>query len=65
MSETMQRNTSDVDVRLSDLQTQIDSLSLTLQQWRQMQDDSEPVEQRLAELTEQCARLVDRWRQTD
>jgi anti-sigma-K factor RskA len=61
----MQRNTSDVDVRLSDLQTQIDSLSLTLQQWRQTQDDSEPVEQRLAQLTEQCARIVDRWRQTD
>ena len=61
----MRRQTSDVDVRLSDLQTQIDSLSLTLQQWRQMQDDSEPVEQRLAELTEQCARIVDRWRQTD
>ncbi len=61
----MRRHTSDVDLRLSDLQTQIDSLSLTLQQWRQMQDDSEPVEQRLAQLTEQCARIVDRWRQTD
>jgi hypothetical protein len=61
----MQRNASDVDVRLSDLQTQIDSLSLTLQQWRQVQEDGEPIEGRLSQLTEQCARIVERWRQAD
>jgi hypothetical protein len=61
----MQRPGADVDVRLSDLQTQIDGLSITLQQWRQIQEDAEPMEQRLAQLTEQCVRIVDRWRLTD
>jgi hypothetical protein len=61
----MQRTASDVDLRLSDLQTQIDSLSVTLQQWRHVQEDPEPMEQRLAQLTEQCARIVEQWRQTD
>jgi Anti-sigma-K factor rskA, C-terminal len=65
MSETMQRSAADGDLRLSNLQTQIDSLSVTLQQWRQAQEDPEPMEQRLAQLTEQCAGIVERWRQTD
>jgi hypothetical protein len=49
---------------VSDLQTQIDRLSLTLQQWRQTQEHLLPTEQRLAQLTEQCDEIVARWTET-
>jgi hypothetical protein len=64
VSETTQRH-SEVELRLSDLQAQIDGLSDTLQQWRLTQDDAQPVEVRLSQLTEQCARIVEQWRETD
>lgn len=51
--------------RVSALQTQIDRLSLTLQQWRQTQEHLLPMEQRLSQLTEQCDEIVTRWTATD
>jgi hypothetical protein len=50
--------------RLSDLQAQIDQLSLTLQFWRQTQDHLQPMERRLSRLTEECAEILDRWKTT-
>jgi hypothetical protein len=52
------------DQRLTDLQAQIDQLSLTLQFWRQTQDHLQPMERRLSRLTEECAEILDRWRTT-
>ena len=50
---------------VSDLQTQIDRLSLTIQQWRQAQEQLQPMEQRLARLTEQWDQILTRWNATD
>jgi hypothetical protein len=50
--------------RLTDLQAQIDQLSLTLQFWRQTQDHLQPMERRLSRLTEECAEILDRWKTT-
>ena len=61
----VQPQTSDVELRFSELQTQIDGLNLALQQWRQTQEHSQPMEQRLAQLTEQCAEILNRWTATD
>jgi hypothetical protein len=65
VGESVQPQIPTVELRLSELQSQIDSLSVTLQQWRRMQEHAQPMEQRLAQLTEQCARIVERWRETD
>ncbi len=61
----MHPQTSDVDLRLSELQTQIDGLNLALQQWRQIEEHAQPTEQRLAQLTVQCAEILNRWTATD
>jgi Anti-sigma-K factor rskA, C-terminal len=61
----VQPQTSDVELRLSELQTEIDGLNLALQQWRQIQEHTQPMEQRLAQLTEQCADILNRWTATD
>jgi hypothetical protein len=50
---------------LPDLQAQIDQLSLALRQWRETQDLLQPMEQRLAMLTERCSDILDRWADTD
>jgi hypothetical protein len=50
---------------VSDLQAQIDRLSLALQQWQQTQEQLQPMEQRLARLTEQWDQILTRWIATD
>lgn len=50
---------------VSDLQTQIDRLSSTLQQWQQTQEQLLPMEQRLTRLTEQWDQILTRWIATD
>jgi hypothetical protein len=47
--------------RLSELQAQIDRLSLSLHLWRQSQDHLQPLERRLAQLTDQCSGLLEQW----
>ena len=49
----------------ADLQAQIDRLSLALHQWRQTQDHLQPMERRLADLTERCSEILNRWSDTD
>lgn len=50
---------------VSDLQAQIDRLSVTLQQWQQAQEQLQPMEQRLTRLTEQWDQILTRWIATD
>jgi hypothetical protein len=64
VTEYLPEQISNVELRLSELQAQIDSLSVALKEWRQMQAHAQPTEQRLAELTEQGARIMESWRQT-
>jgi hypothetical protein len=54
----------EVQQRLSDLQAQLDQLSLSLHLWRQSQDPLEPAGRRLFQLTERCAEALDRWSDT-
>jgi hypothetical protein len=54
-----------LDHTITELQAQIDQLSLALHQWRSTQDHLEPMEQRLTELTERCAEILNRWTATD
>jgi hypothetical protein len=54
-----------LDHTITELQAQIDQLSLALHQWRSTQDHLEPMEQRLTELTERCAEILTRWTATD
>jgi DNA repair exonuclease SbcCD ATPase subunit len=52
---------SEVERRLTELQSQIDRLSMSLHLWREGQDQLKPMEQRLSQLTAQCADIVERW----
>lgn len=48
-----------------DLQAQIDELRVALQDWRRTRQYSQPTEERLAQLTVQCARMVESWEQME
>lgn len=48
-----------------DLQTQIDDLRGALQDWRRTREYSLPTEERLAQITVQCARMVESWEQME
>jgi Anti-sigma-K factor rskA len=50
--------------RLSDLEAQIDRLNVALQHWRDAQDHLQPMERRLAQLTDQCADVLKQWTTT-
>jgi chromosome segregation ATPase len=50
-----------LDHTITELQAQIDQLSLALHQWRTTQDHLEPMEQRLSELTDRLADILNRW----
>jgi hypothetical protein len=52
---------STFDQRLAELQSQLDRLTVSLQLWREQQDHLKPAEERLAELTRQCAEIVAQW----
>jgi len=55
---------SSLEQRLSDLQSQLDRLTVSLQLWRDQQDHLKPAEDRLTELTRQCADIVSQWNTT-
>jgi Anti-sigma-K factor rskA len=55
-----QQQASDVELRLSELQTQIDRLSLALHQWHQTPEDDRPTEERLSQLLERCTETLSR-----
>jgi len=54
----------ELEQRLTELQAQIDRLSLSLHLWRQSQDHLQPMERRLADLTDQCTEILERWAET-
>ena len=64
LTHTVQPPATDVELRLSELQTQIDRLSHALTQVRDVQDPAQPAEA-LAQLTERCAAILDQWTMTD
>lgn len=48
-----------------DLQGQIDGLRIALRDWRRTREYSQPTQERLEQITLQCARLVEAWQQTE
>ena len=56
----MQQQASDVELRLSELQTQIDRLSLALHQWHATPEDGHPTEEHLSQLLERCNETLSR-----
>src|SRR5262245_49999030 len=54
-----------LDQTIVDLQAQIDRLSSALQQWRETQDNLQPTEARLTQITERFAEILNRWNETD
>jgi type II secretory pathway pseudopilin PulG len=54
----------DLERRFSELQSQIDRLTMALHLWRENQDHLQPLESRLAQLTDRCSEIVDHWEET-
>jgi hypothetical protein len=54
-----------LDPSVTDLQAQLDRLSLAVHRGREAQHHVEPLAQRLAHLTERCADILNRWSETD
>jgi hypothetical protein len=55
------QDVTSLDQRLADLQSQLDRLTVSLQLWRDRQEHLSPAEERLADLTRQCADIVSQW----
>lgn len=49
----------------TDLQTQIDDLRVALNDWRRNREYSKPTQERLLQITMQCARLVESWQEME
>ncbi|HUR33192.1 MAG TPA: anti-sigma factor [Vicinamibacterales bacterium] len=60
----MYQEASGLDQRLGELQSQLDRLTASLQLWRDQQEHLRPAEDRLADLTRQCADIVNQWSTT-
>ena len=54
----------ELEQRLSELQAQIDRLTLSLHLWRQTQERLQPMENRLSQLTDHCAEILNQWTAT-
>jgi hypothetical protein len=54
-----------LDPSVTDLQAQIDRLSLAMHRGREAQAHVEPLARRLAHLTERCGDILDAWTETD
>ena len=61
MAQPLDAPVPEHDPRPADLQAQIDDLRLALLDWRRSREHSQPTEDRLAQITLQCARMVDTW----
>jgi hypothetical protein len=55
---------SEVERRLSELQSQIDRLTLSLHLWREKPEQLQPLERQLSQLAQRGAEIVDRWDST-
>ena len=65
MAEPLDAPVSKTDPRVADLQTQIDDLRQALQDWRRTRQYAQPAEERLVQITLQCARMVESWQQME
>lgn len=54
-----------LEQRTSDLQVQIEQLNVALEQVRQSHQSIQQLESRLADMTSECAGILDRWAQND
>jgi hypothetical protein len=61
----VQPHPTDVERRHSELQAQIDRLSLALHQGRDLPENLQPIEEHLSQLTARCAEILNRWTQAD
>jgi hypothetical protein len=61
---TSQRDPA-LEQRTSELQLQIEQVSVALQQLRQTHDTLQQMESRLGEMTTECAGILDRWAKND
>ena len=55
---------ADPELRLSEVQAQIDRLVLALHNWQRSQEHLQPIERRLPQLTEECGRILAQWAET-
>ena len=60
----MEPHAQGFEQRLNELEAQIDRLNVALHHWRDSQDHLQPMEQRLAQLTDQCADVLKQWTAT-
>jgi hypothetical protein len=51
----------DLERRLTELQSQINRLSLSLHLWHERQERRQPVEDQITQVADQCSEMVDRW----
>jgi DNA repair exonuclease SbcCD ATPase subunit len=52
------QDASSLDQRITELQSQLDRLTVSLQLWREQQEHLKPAEDRLADLAHQCAQII-------
>jgi hypothetical protein len=62
---TVQQQATDVELRLAELQTQIDRLSVALHQWHGAPDDGPPAQEQLSQLLERCNQALSRVAEID
>jgi hypothetical protein len=58
VQEQVSEEAHGLDQRIGALQAQLDRLTVSLQLWREQQDHLKPAEDRLADLTRQCAQII-------
>lgn len=56
---------SSFDHRITELQSQLDRLAVTLQLWREQQEHLKPAEDRLNDLTRRCTEIIQQWGDTN
>jgi hypothetical protein len=56
---------SSFDHRITELQSQLDRLAVTLQLWREQQEHLKPAEDRLNDLTRRCTEIIQQWSATN
>ena len=65
MAEPLRAPIFPADPGGADLQTQLHDLTRALEDWRRTREYSQTTEERLAQITVQCARMVDAWQQME
>jgi hypothetical protein len=65
VAEPVEAPVERIEPHTPELQEQIDDLRAALQEWRRTREYSQPTAERLAQITLQCARLVESWERTD